>query len=109
MKKFNLKKIKLPKQKKNFKKENILRINRNTFWVFLVFLFFIMVIAGLIFNYYIFRKFVETADFNTDNSFLSEDLNKKEEIEKFNSYFREREQKSLEIIENNNLIIDPSL
>lgn len=96
------------KRKKVFRKESG-QINANRYWDVLFFAFFILFFLAMFFGYLTFKN--TNTEFVVDSTFNKDDagINQKNKIKKVVDYFSEKEASSLEIINSEVLIIDPSL
>jgi len=101
-------KIKIPKLKKNFKKEKI-KIKPDLYWKFIVILFFLLLIITTFFAISLFKKIDkrEEPSFEYGNTIIEKE--KKEKIKNTLDYFQQREEKSKEIINSPSSVVDPSL
>ena len=101
-------KIKIPKIKKNYKKENF-EINPNLYWRLIVSIFFVLTILSFVFGISIYKQITKGDTIISGNGSKKVEQEKKVRINKVLEYFSEREKKSAEIIQSPLPVVDPSL
>jgi hypothetical protein len=101
-------KIKIPKIKKSYKKENF-KINPNIYWKVVVILFLVTLIVIFFFAYDLFSKINKENNDMLNNNSTKIEKEKKEKINKVLDYFYEREKKSNDILNSPSAVVDPSL
>jgi hypothetical protein len=97
------------KKKKNFKKKDNPAIDPNLYWRIMLFLGLFIILVSLGLGYYLVKEVNKEPDLPILNGSTNNKITKKERIEAMLEYFRQKEEKSIETINTNNLIIDPSL
>jgi len=99
--------MKFLKKKRDFIKEDM-DIKPSLYWRYILYMTFVLIIISCIFGAYLFMKVNKKLDLPNIN--LSEQgIVKKERINKVLEYFKEREDKSIEILNSPSPIVDPSL
>lgn len=99
--------IKFLKNKKVFKKKEI-ETDPNLYWKYVLLVTFILILVSCAFGFYLFSKTNKNLMFPTVN--LDEQgAIKKERLDNVLEYFKERENKSIEISNSPSPISDPSL
>lgn len=95
------------KKKRKFKKESF-RIMPDFYWRRILYVWVVLILASCVFGFYFFMK--------TNGELVLPVINVEEQNaikkERFNSileYFKEREKKSIEILNSPSLVVDPSL
>lgn len=96
------------KIKKNFKKKNFI-IDPNFYWKIILFLSFVILILSFGLSFNLFTKSAKEVDFIAQEENKKNEITQKDRIEDVLKYFRERKEKSIEIVDSTMLIIDPSL
>jgi hypothetical protein len=99
--------IKFLKKKRDFTKEEI-NIKPNIYWRYILYITLILAIFSCIFGLYLFMEVNKKLDLPVVNT-EEQGVVKKERINKALEYFKERENKSIEILNSPSPIIDPSL
>ncbi|HAS80949.1 MAG: hypothetical protein UR25_C0003G0111 [Candidatus Nomurabacteria bacterium GW2011_GWE1_32_28] len=99
--------IKFLKKKKKFIKRNIEK-KIDFFWKSILCIMFILIISSFVFGLYLFLKTNEELILLVEKNDTQE-LVKKEDINSVLDYFKEREKKSVEILNSPSPIVDPSL
>lgn len=99
--------IKFLKPKKVFKKGGI-HINPNIYWGVCVCVGLVIVIASIIFGFYLFKATNKELIVATSNENTQVQIINKEKIDKVLEYFAEREKKSSQILTSPATVVDPS-
>jgi hypothetical protein len=96
------------KPKKNFRKGGF-QINPDITWEFVLYIAFAVIVAFVIFGYYLFGQ--TDADLVSTSADSSDQIPtvKEDRIDKVLEYFSGREKKSSEILNSPSPIVDPSL
>ncbi len=99
--------IKLFKNKKNIS-EPRMHINPDKYWHIIFSMALLVVILGLVFGYYLFNKVnAEFSVLETETGVKTEMI-KQERLKATLKYFAEKEARSMEILNNPALVVDPS-
>lgn len=101
-------KINFPKIKKHFKKESF-EISPEKYWQLLVLLFFAVLVLSFVSSYNLYQGINKEDAIFGENNIGKAEKDKKDKINKVLKYFEEREKKSIEILNSENSIVDPSL
>ena len=101
-------KIEIFKIKKNFRKGGF-HTNPNVGWKIILFMVFFVIIASIIFGFYLFGKIDKEFAVPITETEVQEKIVKKERLEKVLEYFFLREKKSIEILNSPSPVIDPAL
>jgi hypothetical protein len=99
--------LKFPKIKKAFRKGG-LHTNPDVYWDILQAAAFIIMVSSFIFGFYLFRKIDREFVTINDDSNSQVKLIGKERVDKILEYFKDKENKSIEILNSPSPIIDPS-
>jgi hypothetical protein len=99
--------LKFLKKQKKFKKASLI-IKPDLYWRYLIYMTFFLILVSCVFGFYLFIK-INKEPILPVVSTGGEGLIKKERINKVLEYFKERENKSIEILNSPSPIIDPSL
>ena len=99
--------LKIFKIKKHFRKGGI-HIAPDIFWIFSLAVGVAIVLASIVFGFYLFREVNNKSEFNTESS-MQADAISRERINKVLMYFAERKNRSQKIINEPSPVIDPSL
>lgn len=99
--------IKFFKKQKNIKKERF-EIRPSLYWNYILWVILILFISSFIFGFYLFMKINNELVPPVININEQETI-KKEKLDRALEYFKEREEKSIEILNSPSPIIDPSL
>jgi hypothetical protein len=99
--------IKFLKKKKKFRKGG-LGIKPDLYWRYILYMTFVLILLSCVFGLYLFMK-INNESISAVVNVNGENSIKKERIDKVLEYFKEREQKSIEILNSPSPIVDPSL
>jgi len=98
---------------KFFKKENKFKrdkqsLNTRKHWNIIIRVLAVLILGSFVFGYYIFTQ--EGQDFSVDTASVASTHHKinKDKLQKILDLFSEREKKSLDILNNTTVIVDPS-
>jgi len=100
-------KIKFFKKKKKFKKGGLI-IKPDLCWIYIICVVFIIIIISCTFGFYLFAEINKEPTLPVVNT-GEQGIIKKERIDEVLEYFKEREDKSTEILNSPSPIVDPSM
>ena len=101
-------KIKISPIKKNYKKGND-KINSDFYGMIIVSTFFVLMILSSIFGIYNYKQVTKENILTNENIPGKAEREKKDRINKVLEYFKQREEKSTEIMNSSASVVDPSL
>ncbi|MCM2338991.1 MAG: hypothetical protein NDI62_00850 [Burkholderiales bacterium] len=99
--------IEFLKKKKKFTKGDS-KLRPDLYWRYILLVTFVLITLSFVFGFFLFLDVTKDRDFSTI-SVNERDTLKKEKINSALLYFKERENKSNEILNSPSMVIDPSL